>query len=106
MKLLTQEIKKRFEKIGSQEEAGNDAIVIAKFFCPWNNWKWFATEFNAEDEIFFGLVMGSETELGYFSLEEMSSVRGPVGMKLERDLYWEEQTIGEVRESIEKDGWA
>jgi hypothetical protein len=41
-----------------------------------------------EDVIFFGLVDGFEKELGYFSLSELSSVRGKSGLKIERDRYF------------------
>lgn len=35
-------------------------------------WKWYPSEFDIEDGIFFGLVDGADFELGYFSLEELS----------------------------------
>ena len=38
--------------------------------------------------MFFGLVCGMERELGYFSLAELQSVRGPLGLRVERDLYF------------------
>ena len=46
----------------------------------------------------FGLVEGFETELGYFDLTELSevAVMGRVPA-VERDLYWEPKTLGEVR---------
>jgi hypothetical protein len=37
-----------------------------------------------------------ELELGYFSLDELESVRGPFGLKIERDLYWKPKTLREV----------
>jgi len=37
---------------------------------------------------FFGLVHGLARELGYFWLSELSRVRGPLGLPVERDLYW------------------
>ena len=36
---------------------------------------------------FFGLVDGLEAELGYFWLSELTGVRGPLGLPIERDLY-------------------
>ena len=53
-----------------------DPIVQVKFFCPWNQWTWYATEFD-EVDTFFGKVVGQETELGYFSFTELQSVAGP-----------------------------
>ena len=38
--------------------------MICKFFCPWNNWTWFATEGSQDDDDFrfFGYVVGLEEE--------------------------------------------
>jgi hypothetical protein len=106
MKLLTKALEKRFDRIGRQESAGENAIVIAKFFTPDSNWSWFATEYDPVDRIFFGLVQGLETEYGYFSRDELEGVRGPMGLPIERDKYWSEKTVGEVRELLEERGWA
>lgn len=100
MKLMTKEIEARFAKLGRQESKGEQAIVVCKFFTPWTNWTWYATEYNPEDRTFFGLVEGHETELGYFSLDEIEEVRGPVGLKIERDKFWQERTLAEVRAKI------
>ena len=87
LKLLTDEIKKIIPKLRDQEELGLNAIAYAKFFTPDSNWTWYATEFDDVDT-FFGLVDGFEKELGYFSLSELESIRGPFGLKVERDLYF------------------
>ena len=102
MKLLTKALEDRFAKTGRQEEKGEDAIVIAKFFTPDSNWTWYATEYASEDRIFFGLVDGFEVELGSFSLDEMAAARGPLGLPIERDLHWKETTIANVRQILEK----
>lgn len=85
MKLLTKEIEKKLPALYSQEEV-KDPMVMVKFFTPWGNWTWYATEYNPEDRLFFGKVVGIETELGYFSLEELESIKGPWGLSIERDL--------------------
>ena len=54
---------------------------------------------NGKEEIdvqFFGLVDGHEKELGYFNLSELESVRGPMGLPVERDLYWKPKTLEEI----------
>ena len=52
MKLVTQETRALFHHIGRQE--GNpDPIAVVKFFSPWSNWTWYATEFNEAEGIFF-----------------------------------------------------
>jgi hypothetical protein len=46
--------------------------------------------------MFFGLVVGLETELGYFTLNELESVRGPMGLKIERDRHFS-GTLADVK---------
>ena len=96
MKLLAQEIKNVVPKLYSQEEKGDEAIAYVKFFAPWSNWTWYATEFDGEDT-FFGLVAGLETELGYFSLKELLEVKGPGGLRIESDLYFTPKPLRELR---------
>ena len=95
MKLLTKEIRKRLPPLYTNED-NPDPVVQVKFFTPWSNWTWFATEFDGEDT-FFGLVKGLDTELGYFSLAELEQVRGPWGLKIERDMYFDPKPLSEVK---------
>jgi hypothetical protein len=80
-------------------EKVDDPPVKIKFFVPWNNWTWYVTEGEQdEDDVrFFGLVDGHEKELGYFVLSELMSVRGPGGLTIERDLHFGEHTLSEFR---------
>ncbi len=101
MKLLTKALRKKLPKLYETEEQGDDAIAVCKFFTPDSNWKWYVVEFDGEDT-FFGLVTGFETELGYFTLSELKTVRGAFGLPIERDLYWEEMTVGEIKKRIDE----
>jgi len=100
MKLLTKELETRFAQLGRQEGKGEEAVVIAKFFTPDSNWTWFATEYDPSSREFFGLVAGLDVELGYFSLDELESARGPLSLPVERDLWWKETTLAEVRKDL------
>lgn len=93
--LLTQELRKRFPPLYATEEE-DDPIVQVKLFTPDSSWTWYATEFDGED-IFFGFVIGHYPEYGYFSLKEMESVRGPLGLPIERDLGFEPCRLSEAR---------
>ena len=86
MKLLTAANRKALPPLYANEHV-DDPIARVKFFSPTSNWTWYATEFDGTDT-FFGLVKGHETELGYFSLRELASVRGPFGLGIERDLHF------------------
>jgi hypothetical protein len=95
MKLITKELLKKLPKLYETENK-EDPTVICKFFTPWSNWTWYATEFDGKD-IFFGWVVGHECELGYFSLKELESVRGPYQLSIERDLYFDPQPLSKVK---------
>jgi hypothetical protein len=93
-KLLTAELRKQLPALYSQEDKGLDAKVIVKFFSPYSNWTWYATEFDGEDT-FFGLVQGFEEELGYFSLSELEAVEWQKVPAVERDCHWTQRTLKE-----------
>jgi hypothetical protein len=99
MQLMTPELVKNFPPLYStQEKEPQEVKVIAKFFCPWNHWTWYATEYDLETGIFFGYVRGDFDEFGNFSLNEFQSVKGPFGLGIERDLHFGEHTLAEVME--------
>ena len=100
--LLDQESRERLPELYSGEEQGLDAMAQVKFFTPTSNWTWYASEFDGED-IFFGLVSGFEVELGYFSLAELKSVKGPMGLPIERDLHFEPKSLRELRDMHQRE---
>ena len=95
MKLLTQEIRKQLPPIGAQDQE-TDPTVYVKFFCPWNHWTWFGYEFDGSD-IFFGYVKGDFDEYGTFSLSELESVKGPMGLGIERDIHFTPKPLSQCR---------
>ena len=96
MKLLTQANLKSLPAQGSTIGQGKDAIAQVKFFCPWNSWTWYAVEYNPECKLFYGLVDGFEKEVGYWGLEELEQARGPFGLKIERDMYFDPTPLKEL----------
>lgn len=74
----------------SQENEADPEIPV-KFFNPQGSWTWYAIEFDGDDT-FFGYVDGEYPELGYFSLAELSEYKGPFGIGIERDRYWDPST--------------
>jgi hypothetical protein len=82
--------------VGVTGGQGKDAIAQVKFFTPDSNWTWYAVEYDPDVEIFYGLVDGFEKELGYFGLEELEQIRGPMGLNLERDLYFDPVPLREL----------
>ena len=103
MKLLTKEIEERFKKIGRQEEV-EDPIVLARFFNPTGGQTRYALEYDPEERMFFGYVSlfnDYNNELGYFSLDELESIRGQFGLGIERDMYFDPKPLSEAKK---KDG--
>lgn len=89
MQLLTKELRQQLPPLYAQE-AEDDPVVHAKFFTPDSQWTWYVTEGSPEGDDFrlFGYVRGLESEWGYFLLSELEQARGPLGLPVERDLYF------------------
>src|SRR5437763_373909 len=115
MILLPEELRKKLPHLYANEEKGMDALALIHYFN--SSWDWYASEGSPVDEdgyydtdkekvdfIFFGLVKGFCVELGYFSLKELSEVRGNLGLPIERDLYWEPKTLRELEAEFKKKG--
>ena len=96
MKLLTKENIKSLPALYSQEKLGLEQKAVVKFFTPWSNWTWYATEFDENTGLFYGLVDGTEKEMGTWTIEELKSVNGPFGLKIERDMYFKSIKIKEL----------
>ena len=100
MKLLTKEIEKHLTGFGGEDST--DKPVIVKFFTPWAGWTWYVSEGQKQEDgdvLFFGYVrsgLGSDcNELGYFTLHQLLSARGPDGIRVERDRYFGRHTLRE-----------
>ena len=86
MILLTDELRAQLLANGRQRDT--DHVPVVKFFNPLGAGLWLATELDADGDILFGLTDLGEPELGYFSLEEIASVRLPFGLGIERDILF------------------
>jgi hypothetical protein len=111
----------RFTAVGYQGKRGDNSIVVVKFFTPDSSWTWLATEMrcnidgkgykvnpelagafhNWKEKLdrssieFWGYVLGTDPEWGYFNLEELEHLIGPMGLPIERDLHCGEKTVKE-----------
>jgi Protein of unknown function (DUF2958) len=86
--LLTRELRthlRRNSDISAQREQDHRPVV--KFFTPDASATWLFTELAADEDTLFGLCdLGHGTpELGYASLAEISAIRGPMRLLVERD---------------------
>lgn len=98
MKLLTTSIREQLLRNGRIQaalaEEGKecaDFIPVVKLFTPDANCTWLLTELDPEDpDIAFGLCdlgMGGP-ELGSVRISELESVRGRLGLPVERDRHF------------------
>lgn len=102
MKLLTKEITKKLQE---QYSMGSDLnqMVIAKFFDPCGSWSWYVMNQDPEDpDYLWGIVDGFAVEMGSFSLSELESVKGALGLGIERDLYFTMMSAREVWEKLNR----
>ncbi len=98
MKLFTKDISERLAKNGhiraqfsETGEAEPDFLPVVKLFTPDANCTWLLSEIDPETpDIAFGLCdlgMGYP-ELGCVSLLELASLRGKLGLPVERDRHF------------------
>ena len=86
MILLTRTQRAQLLANGRQRDIDHHPVV--KFYNPLGAGVWLATELDEEGDILFGLADLGYPELGSFSLEELSSLRLPFGMGIERDILF------------------
>jgi hypothetical protein len=75
----------------SRVEENFDPMPVVKLFTPDAGCTWLLTEIDPSNHfIAFGLCdLGlGMPELGNFSLNEVSGIRGPLGLRVERDLHF------------------
>jgi hypothetical protein len=120
MKLLPKELLRKIPPLYANEDEA-DAVVVAKFFLPASRWTWYVIEGSTRnpngcgwgdgcdhrplseydpvrhDVLFFGYVVGDYPELGYFTLSELTGLRGPLGLRVERDLSFKPCRLSDVK---------
>lgn len=94
MKLLTAAQLEKLRKNGLLSrycDGGIDHKPVVKLFTPDGACTWLLSEIDPNDpDLAFGLCdLGCGCpELGYVSLNELASVRGRLGLPVERDLHF------------------
>lgn len=101
-KLITKAIEKATPALGHTDGMPKDQIRIrAKFFTPWSSYTWYMTEYDPELRMGYGWIHNAANqqggELGYFSIEELESLKGPFGCQgVEREMYGKQPMLSEV----------
>ena len=109
MKLLTKEILKKLPPLYSTKDKDtNEIMVYLKLFTPDANGTWYIAEYDPETEIMYGFCnpMGDKTyaELDIVSFNELKSIRGSLGLPIERDRSWKPKTLKDVIATIKNGG--
>lgn len=87
MKLITSGLATKIPKLYETERVPlHEKVAHIKLFHPASSWTWYVMEYDGQDAC-LGLVVGQETEFGYFSLQELSELQ-VFGSPIERDLYF------------------
>ena len=96
-KLIPKNLLNRIPKLYETEEQ-NNPIAYVKLFL--DGWTWFITEISMDNNICFGYVISPfGAELGYFSLEEIKSIKGTLGIGVERDLSFKPTKLSIIKKA-------
>ena len=96
-KLIPKNLLNRIPKLYETEEQ-NNPIAYVKLFL--DGWTWFITEISIDNNICFGYVISPfGAELGYFSLEEIKSIKGSLGIGVERDLSFKPTKLSIIKKA-------
>jgi hypothetical protein len=108
MKLLTKGILDNFKKQGdtSQKQA-SDIKIIVKFFGG-GACSWYCYEYDPKSRIYEAFVnLGNYAfaECGSVSQDELESIKfRPLGLSVERDMYFGDHTLQEVIDKVKSGG--
>ncbi len=102
MELMTKQIEQRLPALYSQENVA-DPICSLKFFTPDSSFTWFIVEGGKQEDgdwLFFSKVVSHlcpEGELGYVLLSQLESVKGSLGLPVERDIWWKAKPLSQCK---------
>jgi hypothetical protein len=95
--LIPKELLKNIPKLYETENI-LDTVAYIKVFLE--NWTWYITELSKDGDICFGYVISPfGAERGYFSLEEIKSIKGSFGIGVERDLSFKPTRLSIIKKA-------
>ena len=97
MELIPEELLNKIPDLYETERSINPICHI-KLFTPDSIFTWYIIEISKEDKhTCYGLVKGFESELGYFSLKELETIKGNLGLRVERDISFSPTALGIIK---------
>jgi hypothetical protein len=82
--------------LGTTEHA-RDPLIHAKLFTPDADWRWYITEYDPKQRLVAAFMPDAEVEWGDISLDDLATMRGPMGLAVERDLFWQPTPLSRVK---------
>jgi hypothetical protein len=89
----------------SEETPLKEKIIYMHFFI--GGCDWYAAEYSPEEKCFFGFANLGDDEMaewGYFSLEELASLKVKF-LEVDRDLHWEPTKAIDIETIRRAQGW-
>lgn len=100
LKLLTKQQEAQIPPLGSTEKTA-DPTVWVKWFTPDSSFTWYVTERDPQTGRCFGVTVNPASnmpwELGFFDQHEIESVRGHLGLPVERDKWFKPRPLSKVK---------
>ncbi len=97
MELIPEELLNKIPDLYETERSINPICHI-KIFTPDSIFTWYIIEISKEDKhTCYGYVIGFESELGYFSLKELKTIKGSLGLRVERDISFSPTALGIIK---------
>ena len=97
MQLLTKAQKNKMIKNHQDQDGTKDFKAVVKLFNPTGNCTWYLSELDPETNTAFGLCDVGHPELGYVSLDELSTIKVSMGLGIERDRWFTPKTFEELQ---------
>ena len=97
--LISKEMLNSIPKLYETEDI-KDPLCHIKLFTPDANFTWYIIEISIDENLCYGYVKGLENELGYFSLDEISDIRGSLGLLVEIDSSFKPTLLSTIKKEV------
>lgn len=94
MELILQSVLKKLPPLYSTKNTSSDKVKVPiHLFSPWGSFDCYIFEYDPAERVARAFIkMGGQEEIGLVSIDELESVRGPLGLKIERSVHWDANT--------------
>ena len=104
MELMTKKQEEQLVKNHKASQANPDKDLkhkaVIKLFNPAGLGTWYASEYDPETKLAFGVADLGFPEMGSFAMYELEDLKLPMGLKIERDLSFKENKYS-LKECLE-----